>query len=450
MEKGYGRAIGSMLRHRFVNFARVLVTVVIGFTFYYFIGSEMMTLTDVGQGNGFLKMAPGASYAETERAAGKLEARMLKHPELEKASIEIGAESMFESWTPFYTGCQMPQVSGAAMMLTFSDKDTRKKTIFEVMDTIQKEAMATLPGIRHLQIKEIGSDVMATATAPVDVNIYGPDLATLDRLGAEVKGVADQIPEMYQSATTRSMALPDYRIVVNEQKAQQVGLSPAQIAEQAYHALRGGLTSEYYRQPNLRQNTVLVRYEESQRASVSDLKNLYVTTSDGVQIPLKSVATVEKHVAPTVIEHDNLRRVTGVTGHYRTRSLPSMDVVMNLVNNTYAGNKRLGIAPVNFPPGYGMEVRGDMTQMMDSFRRMLGGFVLALGLMYLVLVIQFRGFLQPLQMLASLPLEIAGVFLALFLAHQAFSTVSILGIIVLTDVDDFVRWLNKTFRNRDE
>ena len=80
-------------------------------------------------------------------------------------------------------------------------------------------------------------------------------------------------------------------------------------------------------------------------------------------------------------------------------------------------------------------MRGDMTQMMDSFRRLMQGLALSLALMYLVLVVQFRGFLQPLQMLASLPLELAGVFLALFLAHQSFSTVSILGIIVLTGMD---------------
>ncbi|MFX4427871.1 efflux RND transporter permease subunit, partial [Acinetobacter baumannii] len=58
-----------------------------------------------------------------------------------------------------------------------------------------------------------------------------------------------------------------------------------------------------------------------------------------------------------------------------------------------------------------------------------------MAMMYLVLVVQFRGFLQPLQMIASLPLELAGVFVALFIAHQSFSTVSILGIIVLTGMD---------------
>jgi HAE1 family hydrophobic/amphiphilic exporter-1 len=130
-----------------------------------------------------------------------------------------------------------------------------------------------------------------------------------------------------------------------------------------------------------------------------------------------------------------LRRVIGITGYYRKEGLPSMDVVMNLAANIYGGNEKLNVAAVNFPRGYGLEMRGDMTQMMDSFRRLLTGLWLALAFMYLVLVVQFRGFLQPLQMIASLPLELAGVFVALWLAHQAFSTVSVLGIIVLTGMD---------------
>lgn len=439
MEAGYAHLIDWMLRHRFANFARVLATVIAGFTFYYFIGSEMMPLADTGQAVGFLEMQPGTSFARTEQAVGQLEKILAKHPELEKASIEIGAESMFESWTPFYTGYQMPQVNGAALMLTFSDKDKRRRSIFTVMDAVHREALATIPGIRRLQIKEMGSDVMATAAAPIHVNIYGPDLGELDRLAREVNAVAGKMPEMFQPATTWALGLPDYRVRVNPQRAQEVGLSPEEIAQQSYYALRGGLTGEFYRLPNLRQNTILVRYEQDDRRTARDVENLYLTTPEGRQIPLKSVADVERNVAPSAIEHDGLRRVVGVTGYYRAHgapgTLPSMDVVMNLVANAYGGNKALGIEPINFPPGYGLEMRGDMTQMMDSFRRLLGGLLLALAFMYLVLVIQFRGFLQPLQMIASLPLELAGVFLALWIAHQSFSTVSILGIIVLTGMD---------------
>ena len=435
LENGYRRSLVWTLRHRFMNFARVMATLIVGFTFYYFIGSEMMPLADVGQAAGFMEMAPGTSFEGTERATKKLEEIMLKYPELEKASIEIGAETMFESWTPFYTGYQMPQTNGAAMMLTFSDKDTRERTIWQVMDAIHKEALETIPGIRRLQIKEMGSDVMATAAAPIHVNIFGPDLRELDRIGGEVLRVAEKMPEMFQPATTWTMGIPDYRIRVIPERAQEVGLSPESISQQAYYALRGGLTNEFYLLPNLLQNTILVRYEEEDRKGPGDLENLYLTAPDGRQIPLKSVATVERGVAPTVIEHDGLRRVVGVAGYYRIGSLPSMDVVMNLVANAYGGNPELGIEPVNFPPGYGIEMRGDMNEMMSSFRRLLTGLLLALVLMYLVLVVQFRGFLQPLQMIASLPLELSGVFIALWLAHQAFSTVSILGIIVLTGMD---------------
>jgi len=435
LETGYGRTLAWILKHRFANFARVLATLIVGLTFYYFIGSEMMPLADVGQANGFLEMAPGTSYAETERAVGQLEGILAKYPELEKGSIEIGTESMFESYTPYYTGYAMPQVNGASMMLTFRDKDSRKRSIWQIMDAVQKEAMATIPGLRRLQIKEMGSDVMATADAPIRVDLYGPDLSELDRLSRETLAIAHKMPELYQPATTWTLGLPDYQIKVDPQRAQEVGLTPESISQQAYYALSGGLTNEFYRLPNLRQDTVQVRYEERDRRTGADLENLLLTAPDGSQIPLKSVATVEHNIVPTVIEHDGLKRVLGVTGYYRIGNLPSMDVVMNLVANTYQGNRKLGVAPVNFPPGYGMEVLGDMKEMMTSFRRMMVGLALALALMVLVLVVQFRGFLQPLQMIASLPLELAGVFTALWLARQSFSTVSLLGIIVLTGMD---------------
>ncbi|HZT42458.1 MAG TPA: efflux RND transporter permease subunit [Chthonomonadaceae bacterium] len=443
MERGYTRTIRGMLRNRFWNFARIAATVIIGFTFYNFIGSEMMPLADVGQANGFLEMQPGTSFEGTERAVKQLEQIMLQYPELERASIEIGTESMFESWNPYYTGYQMPQVNGASMLLTFSDKDERKRSIWDVIDAVQKEAMATIPGIRRLQIKEMGSDVMATAAAPVHLIISGPDLNVLDQLGQKTLDIANHTEGMVQSATTWTMGLPDYEVHVNPERAQELGLSPEDISQQAYYALRGGLTNEFYHLPNLRQNTILVRYEPQQRQGPLDLDSLTITGADGREVPLKGVATIERRRSPTVIEHDGLRRVIGVTGYYRKWGPPSMDLTMDVMMKA--------MDQLNFPPGYNIEMRGDMTQMMDSFRRLLNGLVLALIFMYLVLVAQFRGFLQPLQMIASLPLELAGVFTALWLAHQAFSTVSIMAVIVLTgmDITTAILMIDMIMRYRD-
>jgi HAE1 family hydrophobic/amphiphilic exporter-1 len=427
LERGYGNIIRWMLAHRFTNMARILATVIIGFTFYHFIGSEMMPLADVGQAYGVLEMDSGASFAETERATTAIERIMARHPEIEKVSTEIGSESMFESFNPLYTGYAMPSANAATFMITFSDKDERKNDIWKVMDSVQKEATLSIPGIRRLQIKEMGSDVMASSLAPVSLIVYGKDTDQLALIGNKVAEIARNTPGMYQVATSWSLDKPSYRIDVIPERAQALGLTPEEISQQAYYALRGGLTNEWYRLPNVRQDTVLVRYGGEDRENVTDLAGLYITGAGGVQVPLKSVANIRYEAAPTIVEHDGGRRVMSINGYYRKNGPPSMDLTMDI--------QMKAMSQINFPPGYGIESRGDMTQMMDSFARLIKGLQLALIFIFLVLVAQFRGFLQPLQMVFSLPLELSGVFLALFLAHQAFSTVSIMAVIVLTGMD---------------
>jgi HAE1 family hydrophobic/amphiphilic exporter-1 len=100
------------------------------------------------------------------------------------------------------------------------------------------------------------------------------------------------------------------------------------------------LTNEFYRLPNLRQNTILVRYSEEDRRNAQDLESLHLTTPDGRQVPLKSVAAITKESAPSAIEHDGLERVIGVTGYYRHGTLPSMDVAMDLVSKSYGGESK--------------------------------------------------------------------------------------------------------------
>ncbi|MHB1001123.1 MAG: efflux RND transporter permease subunit [Armatimonadota bacterium] len=427
LETGYGNIIRWMLQHRFTNMARILATVIIGFTFYHFIGSEMMPLADVGQAYGIVEMDPGASFAETERATAAIEKIMAKYPEIEKVSTEIGAETMLESFSPLYTGYAMPSVNAATFMITLSDKTDRKRDMWQIIDGVQKEAVETIPGIRRFQIKEMGADVMASSLAPVALIVYGKDLDQVSMIGKKVEEIAKNTPGMYQVATSWSLDKPSYKIDVNPERAQELGLTPEEISQQAYYSLRGGLTNEWYRQPNVRQNTVLVRYEEDDRKNGVDIENLYITASDGRQVPLKSIANVKKESTPTLIEHDGLRRVMAINGYYRKNGPPSMDLTMDV--------QMKAMSQINFPPGYGIDARGDMTQMMDSFARLLKGLQIALIFIFLVLVAQFRGFLQPLQMVFSLPLELSGVFIALFLAHQAFSTVSIMAVIVLTGMD---------------
>jgi HAE1 family hydrophobic/amphiphilic exporter-1 len=439
LEHNYARLVAWMLQHRFVNMARILATIVIGFTFYNFIGSEMMPLADVGQAYGVLEVSPGLSFAETEKITNSIEQIMLKHKEIEHVSTEIG----IDPGGTYFNGYNMPGVNFATFMITLSDKDERKKTIWDVMDSIQKESTETIPGIRRLQIKEMGSDVMASSQAPISILVTGPDMSILSRLAEQTADIARQTYGMHQVATDWSLSKPDWEIKVDPRRAQEIGLTPSQIADQAYYSVTGALTNEYYRLPNIRQRTILVRYDEPQRRGPQDLALMTVTSPDGKQVPLKSVAHLEYRDAPTVIGHDQMRRAITIMGYYRKGEPPSMDVGMEVMMKA--------MAKLNWPSGYTIEMRGDMTQMMDAFGRLLIGLQLAILFIFLVLVAQFRGFLQPLQMVFSLPLELSGVFFALWLAHQAFSSVSIMAVIILTgmDITTAILLIDQILRHRE-
>lgn len=423
LEESYANCIRWMLEHRFINMARILTTIIIGFGFYFFIGSEMMPLADVGQAYGLLEVDSGLSFAETQKMTTKIEQIMSKYPEIEHVSTEIGTDP----GGTYFNGYNMPGVNYTTFMITLRDKDERKRTIWQVIDGVQKEATETIPGIRRLQIKEMGSDVMASSQAPVSILITGQDPNVLSMLAEQVADIARNTPGMHQVATDWTMGKPDWEIKIDTRKARELGLTPAQIADQAYYSQTGALTEEYYRIPYARQRSILVRYDDAQRRDPHDLLLMTITTPDGKQIPLKTVAHLEYRNAPTLINHDQQRRAITVMGYYRQGEPPSMDVTMDVMMKA--------MAKLNWPPGYSIEMRGDMTQMMDSFARLLTGLQIAILLIFLLLVAQFRGFLQPLQMIFSLPLELAGVFIALWLAHQAFSTVSIMAVIILTGMD---------------
>ena len=423
MDTRYQGAVRVLLRNKFLVIAAAGCAIVVGFGFYNFIGSEMMPLADVGQAYGVLEMQPGASYAETEHATAALERILLTHPEIQKVSTEIGEET----GGTYFTGYAMSQVNSATMMITLSDKDTRKNTVWQVIDAVQREALRTIPNIRRLQIKEMGSDVMASSEAPVTILVTGPNLDILSKLAAQVADVAKQTPGAYQVATSWAVEKPSYTLNVDARRAGDIGLTPSDVADQAYYAMGGALTDEFYRVPNVRQDTIDIRYQGDQRRSVYDLMQMPITGGDGVQVPLKTIATTTPTLVPTLIEHDGLQRSISVLAYYRKGGPPSMDLAMSII--TKASSE------INFPPGYSISMRGDMTQMMDSFARLLRGLEIAVILIFLVLVAQFGGPLAPLQMVLSIPLELTGVFAGLWIAHQAFSSVSIMAVIILTGMD---------------
>jgi len=415
----YRASLAWSIRNRFVVLAGSSAVILVGVALYPRIGSEMMPLGDVSQAFVQLEATPGTSFARTSEIAAEIERILLKQPEVVKVSSEVG----FEPGGTYFTGYSMGSVNSAFMMLTLVDGSRRNRDVWQVIDGVQAEALRTIPGIRRLSIKEMGSDVMASSAAPVQLVLFGPDLEKLAEMGEQARKLAEEIPGFHQATTSWSHTLPQLHVVVDRARAQEIGLTVSEVADQAYYALKGGLTNEFYRLDNRRQFTILLRYRGDQRRDRGDLEQVKIVGKRGEVFPLASVARVEERRGPTLIEHDNFRRVITVLGYYRKQGPASMELSMDLLMAVHE--------KIQFPPGYGVELRGDMTQMGESFDRLLRGLYLAVIFMFLLLVGQFRSLIEPFNMIFSLSLMVTGIVGALLLARQTFSTVSILSVVIL-------------------
>jgi HAE1 family hydrophobic/amphiphilic exporter-1 len=405
LEKGYGWLLNLSLKNREITLAIAGASLVLAFALYPFIPQEMMPLGDSGQFMATLELEAGTSFEGTNKASQQFENILLQQPEIEKVSSEIGFELTRNS--TYFSAYSMGGVNSASMMVTLKPLNERQRDIWQIMDGVETQAKQTIPGIRRIAMKEMGVDVMATSAAPIQIAVYGQDLGILHGLAHQVLEIAQKNPDLEMTHTSSSLTQPEYHLKIDRRRTQELGLTAEDVAQQARYALNGGYTRKFYNRDNLRQNTILVRYNEENRGNFQDLASTYITTSQGEQIPLSMVARLEPSQGPTIIERVNGKRVVYVNGFYRKRNPASMNLSMAIAME--AGET------LEFPPGYGLDSMGDMTDMMIEFDRLLKGLIISLVLIYLILVIQFGSFIQPLVMMLSIPLELVGVFGALLI-----------------------------------
>lgn len=440
LDAAYRRGLAWSLEHRGLVLAGAALLTYVGISLLPFIGQEMMPLADTGQAYALLEMNPGTSFAATNAASRRFEGLLLKDHDVENVSAAVGEEN----GSGYFTGGPMNSVNDASYMITFKPKEARARSIWQIMDSTYAQAMRSIPGVRRLALKEMGSDVMASNDAPVEMLVYGPDQRELYHLAGAVADQAKRIPGLYEVATSSAYTQPQEDLVVDRTRASELGLTPQAVQQQAYYALQGGLTTEYFNPANVRHDKILVRYAQYQRGRTGDIAGVQIVGSDGQDVPLSAVAHLQRSVGPSLIEHDGLRNSLSVLGFYRRGGPGEMDLDMSVLMR--------GMAAVRFPQGYGMEMRGDMTEMMQSFGRLLGAMEVAIVFVFLLLVAQFRSVVQPLVMLFAIPLQLLGMFAALLLAHQNFSTVSILGIVVANGmaVSNAILLLDLIIRKRKE
>ena len=358
------------------------------------VGSEFVPQTDQSYTQLQLTMPVGASLDRANDKVKQVEDIVLAMPEVETVSTWVGGAG---------------QRNQAWLSIVLKPRSERRRSQKQVEDAI-RELIAKIPGTSAA----LGFD------RPIYVAILGSDPQGLARVADEFAAKVKKIKGAVDVESSVKPGLPAYAVRLKPAAAREIGLTSSQLAS-SLRAYVNGETATYWTTPDGDQVDVVLRLNESQRQRLEQLRELPVAfAKDGTPIALDSVATIEPVFNPEIIRRQNLQRREAVFAGVKDRSAGDVgDDVQKLIKAT------------NLPPGFSFDVGGQMQQQAEAFGGLLGAMALAVIFIYIVLASQFGSFLQPIAIMASLPLALIGVMLALLFWRSTLNVFSMIGLVML-------------------
>ena len=255
-------------------------------------------------------------------------------------------------------------------------------------------------------------------STPLEIELSGQDLATIETAGRRLAALMRENDHFADVKSTVEEGFPEIQIHFDQERAAALGMTTRQIADLVVRKVRGEVATRYSFRD--RKIDVLVRAQESDRASVEDIRHLIVNPSSARPVTLDAVADVVATTGPSEIHRVDQVRVAIVSANLRDVDLGT---AVREVERIVAENP-LGA-------GIGMHVGGQGEELAESVASLLFAFALAIFLVYLVMASQFESLLHPFVILFTIPLALVGAVGALLLSGSPVSVVVFIGLILL-------------------
>ena len=255
-------------------------------------------------------------------------------------------------------------------------------------------------------------------STPLEIELRGQDLATIQAAGQKMAALLRSNPHYADVKSTVEEGFPEIQIRFDQDRAGALGLTTRQIADVVVKKVRGDVATRYSFRD--RKIDVLVRAQESDRASVESIRKLIVNPGSSRPVTLESVAEVVSTTGPSEIHRADQVRVAIVSANLRDIDLgAAVQEVRDMVAENSLG------------AGIGMHIGGQGEELAESVKALLFAFGLAIFLVYLVMASQFESLLHPFVILFTIPLALVGAVLALLLTRSPVSVVVFIGLILL-------------------
>ena len=358
------------------------------------VGTEFIPEVDQGFTQLTLRMPEGSALDRSDAKVRQVEAIVLALPEVASVSSYVGG---------------VGQRNQAWLNISLKERRDRNRSQKQLEEEIRKQ-VAVIPG----------TDASLGFNRPIYVAILGPEAEGLARVATAFAEQVKKIPGTVDVESSVRPGIPAYAVRLKPGAVRELGLTAPQLAS-SLRAYVNGETATYWTTPDGDQVDVVLRLNQTQRERIDQMRNLPVAFSkDGLPITLDAVATIDAVFNPEIIRRQNLQRREAVFAGVNGRSAGDVgEEVQKLVKSTV------------LPPGYSFDVGGQTRDQQEAFGAMLGAMGLAVIFIYIVLASQFGSYLQPIAIMASLPLALIGVMIALLVSRSTLNVFSMIGLVML-------------------
>jgi HAE1 family hydrophobic/amphiphilic exporter-1 len=422
---GYERILGVALVRPLLTVIVLLGLFVASLALCPWMGLAYFPRTDPGQFMINIKTVTGTRLEDTEAETKKLED--LVRREVAPADLRLIVSNI--GTTPGFSAIYTSNSASHTAFVLVSLSDDHKVGSYDYMDRVRAAVHREMPEISaYFQSGGLVDAVLNLGLpAPIDVKVSGSSLDEDYAVAQKIARQAQNLPGVSDVLIPQDNDAPSFQLNINRVRASELGLSQREVVSNIITALTSNvmIAPSYWVDPKTGNDYFLsVQYPEGTVNSVSDLSGIPLrglNQTDSTRLDM--VANVSKVLAPTEVDHYQLRRTIDVFIATKSENLAIVAPAVQKIADQ-----------VKKPEGVRVKLMGTVQAMYASFNSFGYGLLLSVLLVYLVLVAQFRSFMDPFLILLAVPPGLMGVILTLVLTGTTLNVMSLMGIVMMVGI----------------
>jgi multidrug efflux pump subunit AcrB len=393
--------------------------------FYPFIGKAYFPRTDPGQFVISVKTQSGTRLELTEQSVAKVE--QIVRETVSTNDLKIIVSNI--GTTPGFNSILNPNSCPSTAVVQVGLNEGHQLSSFEYMGRVRARMQRELPEVSgYFQTGGLVDAVINQGVpAPIDIQVSSPDVRTAHGIAAEIAGKVRALPGVSDVLVPQDVDYPALKIDIDRERASELGLNAQDVIDSLITALtsNGMIAPSYWIDPITGNNYLLtVQYPEGNVKNLADLGSMPLR-SPRLARPtrLDTVVHISHIEAPTEVDHYQIRRTVDVYVMPKGEAL----------NGVYADVKKI-VDQANPPQNTVINIRGSVQAMRQSFSSFGLGLLLSALLVYLILVAQFKSFVDPFIIMLAVPTGLTGVLIILYLTGTTLNVMSLMGVVMMVGI----------------